>query len=65
MKVKVTRKRVGVEATILNMLEAYLLVNEEFISVEEVNALKLVIEYQRKRTPTDQCPLSVSIYPSI
>lgn len=57
MKVKVTRKRVGVEATILNTLEAYLLGNEEFISVEEVNALKLAIEFQRKRTPTDQCPL--------
>ena len=57
MKVKVTRKKVGVEATILNTLEAYLLVNEEFISVEEANALKLAIEYQRKRTPTDQCPL--------
>lgn len=57
MKVKVTRKKVGVEATILNTLEAYLLVNEEFISVEEVNALKLAIEFQRKRTPTDQCPL--------
>ena len=57
MKVKVTRRRVGVEATILNTLEAYLLVNEEFISVEEVDALRLAIEFQRRRTPTDQCPL--------
>ena len=57
MKVKVTRKRVGVEATILNTLEAYLLVNEEFISVEEADALRLAIEFQRRRTPTDQCPL--------
>ena len=57
MKVKVTKKRIGVEATILNTLEAYLLVNEEFISIEEVRNLKQAIEYQRKRTPTDQCPL--------
>lgn len=55
MKVKVTKK--GVEATILNTLEAYLLVNEEVISVEEAKNLKRAIEYQRKRTPTDQCPL--------
>lgn len=57
MRVRVTKKRVGVEATILNYLEAYLLVNEEFISVEEANNLKRAIEYQRQRTPTDQCPL--------
>ena len=57
MKVKVTRRRVGVEATILNTLEAYLLVNEKFILVEEANALKLAIKFQRRRTPTDQCPL--------
>ena len=57
MKVKVTKKRVGVEATILNTLEAYLIVNREFISVEEVNNLKRAIEYQRQRTPTDMCPL--------
>lgn len=57
MKVKVTKKRVGVEATILNYLEAYLLVNEEFIPVEEANNLKRAIEYQKQRTPTDQCPL--------
>lgn len=56
-KVRATRKRVGVEATILNTLEAYLLVSKEFISVEEAEALRLAIEYQRKRTPTDQCPL--------
>lgn len=57
MKVKVTKKRVGVEATILNTLEAYLLVNEEFIPVEEAQNLKRAIKYQRQRTPTDQCPL--------
>lgn len=57
MRVKVTKKRVGVEATILNYLEAYLLVNEEFIPVEEANNLKRAIEYQRQRTPTDMCPL--------
>ena len=57
MKVKVTKKRVGIEDTILNTLEAYLLVNEEFISVEEANNIKRAITYQRKRTPTDQCPL--------
>ena len=55
MKVKVMKK--GVEATILNTLEAYLLVNEEFIPVEEVSNIKRAIEYQRQRTPTDQCPL--------
>ena len=57
MKVKVTKKRVGVEATILNTLEAYLLVNEEVISVEEADNLKRAIEYQKQRTPTDMCPL--------
>ena len=57
MKVEVTKKKVGVEATILHYLEAYLLVNEEFISVEEADNLKRAIEFQRKRTPTDQCPL--------
>lgn len=57
MKVEVTKKKVGVEATILCCLEAYLMVNEEFISVEEANKLKQAIEYQKKRTPTDQCPL--------
>ena len=57
MKVKVTKKRVGIEATILNTLEAYLLVNEEFILAEEANNIKRAIEYQRQRTPTDQCPL--------
>ena len=57
MKVKVTKKRVGVEATILNTLEAYLLVNREFIPEREAENLVYAIEYQRQRTPTDQCPL--------
>ena len=57
MKVKVTKKRVDVEATILNTLESYLLINEEYMTVEEVHALKLAIEFQNKRTPTDMCPL--------
>lgn len=55
MKVKVIKK--GVEATILNTLEAYLLVNEEFFSIEEFKNLKRAIEYQRQRTPDDMCPL--------
>lgn len=57
MKVKVTKKRVGIEATILNYLEAYLLVNEELIPVKEADNLKRAIKYQKQRTPTDQYPL--------
>ena len=57
MKVKVTKKKVGVEATILYYLEAYLIVNGEFIPEKNAENLVYAIEYQKKRTPTDQCPL--------
>ena len=57
MKVKVTKKRVGVEATKLSTLEAYLIINREFIPEKDVENLVYAIEYQRQRTPTDQCPL--------
>ena len=57
MKVTVTKKRVGIEATILNYLEGYLMVNEEVLPQDEILQLKAAIEYQKQRTPTDQCPL--------
>lgn len=57
MKVKVTKKKVGVEATILNYLEAYLIVNREFIPEKDAENLVYAIEYQRQQTPTDQYPL--------
>ena len=57
MKVKVTKKRVGVEATILKYLGAYLIVHRDFIPEKEVENLVYAIKCQRKRTPTDQCPL--------
>lgn len=41
------------EATILYYLEAYLLTNEDFIEPHQVEELKLAIEYQRLRTPTN------------
>lgn len=57
MKVKVTKKRVSIEATILNTLEAYLIVNREFIPEKDAENLVCAIEYQRQRTPTNVCPL--------
>ena len=57
MKVKVTKKKIGVEATILNTLEAYLICNREVMPEKEAENLVYAIKYQRQRTPTDQCPL--------
>ena len=56
VKVKLVEKR-GLEATILNYLEGYLMVNEEVLPKCDVLKLRAAIEYQRQRTPTDQCPL--------
>ena len=38
------------EATILYYLEAYLLIDEDFLETHQVEELKRAIEFQRQRT---------------